>query len=1018
MDYVEANCPPVMGRRLIILIVVLIFLGLTAAASLPSHAQTGSTQQTTPGIRLLSSDENGLTLQIQTPALEQTPLAEAAGMTRLHMAGYGRLSVPGLPETPQQSVMIALPPGATPRLRSDGAMQLLYGVAAAPAAQVELTAYAYGDPSALPEFSVSRIPDQAAYAADAFYPAEPVSLGAETWLRQQRVVTLLIHPVQVNPAQRTARVYSDLVVRIDFAYPQGKMPAQPARPESAVFEQILQRTLLNYEQARSWRQPAAPQPAAVAGASPCLGSNAFRIALQESGIYALTHEELADAGMPASVSAATLRMCHRDQEIDIQLLDANGNNQFEQGDTILFYGAALRTQETTTNVYWLTYGGSAGQRMAQTAANPNGAPRPDGYAATYHFEEDNSYYSRIPTADANNHWYWRAPLNSAGDNTLSITFSLDNLVTAPQDPAVPVRAEVWGWIQHEAHTYRVKLNGLTVDTAATFTGSGVGDASHTFDASSDANALVNGVNTLTIEAVKNANLSDHLMLVNWAEITVQRQFAASNDRLLFNFDETGDWEFRTTGFSAAARLFDVTDPDHPIALTTTAAGPGNVIFSQSIAGPRQFALAAANGYLTPLRISKDAASNLRGTGQQADYIVITDPLLNSALSPLISRRQQTYTVKKVYVQDIFDEFSYGIFDPQAIRDFLQYTAAQWQSPAPTFVLLAGDATYDYNDNLGLQTGSEAFVPAYLRSGVDSNLGEAVADNQYVDFNGDNLADMLLGRLPARSSSELSNMINKIIAYEDAPSDPQWQGSHLFLSDNGYLPPVANPNDPCEQDPAGDFFRHIEEFVQAYLPNTQTLHRVYYAPLECYPRPEYPEAPHLYASAEETTLRFLSLFNQGNALVSYVGHSSILEWGKEKYLTADLATQLQNGSRTPITLPMTCLVGFYHQPQGDSLSETILKSTQGGSVASYTPSGLQVQHGHDFLLQGFYDAVYQGGATALGEAIFGAKQRLFSSDTFGVYEDLQDTYMLLGDPALRLNICTECTRTFLPASISQ
>ncbi len=1056
MDYVAR-------KRLSILVVTLLFLAVAAsrAASHPSHAQAddvqtdaaqiGASTLAAPGIRLLSADDNGLTLQIQTPPLQHTALGDAAAgagaassdaaassaaasssaaaassaasISRLHMPGYASLSAPGLPELPQRSLVIALPPGAVPHIRRDVAMQRLYhisGITVAPAPQTELAAYDYGDPHAVPEFTTSRAPNQAAYALDAFYPAEPVSLGSETWLRQQRVVTLRLNPVQVNAARGAARVYTELLIHVDFEYPQGRPPAQPTRPESAVFEQILQRTLLNYEQARAWRQPtaggtaAAPLPAAVASASPCLGSNAFRIALQEDGIYALTHQSLANAGMPAAVAASTLRMCHRDQEIDIQLLDANGNNQFESGDTILFFGAALRTQETDTNIYWLTYGGSAGQRMTQTAANPNGAPRPAGYAAAYHLEQDNSYYSRIPTLDLNDHWYWRAPLNSASDNTLSITFSLDNLVTAPQNAAVPIRAELWGWIQHETHSYRVKLNGYTVDTTNTFTGSGVSNASHTFDASSDAAALINnGVNTLTIEAIKNANLTDHLMLVNWAEITVQRQFVASSDRLLFNFDQPGNWEFSAAGFSAAARIFDVTDPDHPVALTTTASGPGDVIFSQTISAPRQYALAAPNGYLTPLSITKDTTSNLRGTGQQADYIIITDPLLNNALSPLISRRQQEYSVKKVYVQDIFDEFSYGIFDPLAIRDFLQYTAEQWQTPAPTFVLLAGDATYDYTDNLGLQTGNEALVPAFLRSGVDSNLGEAVADNQYVDFNGDNLADMLLGRLPARTASELTNMINKIIAYENAPADLTWQGSHLILSDNGYLPSVVSPPD-CEQDPAGDFFNHVDEFVQAFLPNSQTLHRVYYAPPECYPQ----DSPYYTRSAEETTLRFLPLFTQGHALVSYVGHSSIVEWGKEKYLTTSLVSQLQNGSRTPIMLPMTCLVGFYHQPQGDSLSEMVLKSTQGGSVASYTPSGLQVQHGHDFLLEGFYAAIYQGNAVVLGDAIFGAKQQLYNGDTFGVYEDLQDTYMLLGDPALRLNICTQCTRTFLPASISQ
>ena len=57
-------------------------------------------------------------------------------------------------------------------------------------------------------------------------------------------------------------------------------------------------------------------------------------------------------------------------------------------------------------------------------------------------------------------------------------------------------------------------------------------------------------------------------------------------------------------------------------------------------------------------------------------------------------------MKVVDVEDIYDEFSYGVLSPQGIKDFLTYTYQNWVSPVPQYVLLVGDSTYDPKDNFG------------------------------------------------------------------------------------------------------------------------------------------------------------------------------------------------------------------------------------------------------------------------------------------------------------------------------
>ena len=54
------------------------------------------------------------------------------------------------------------------------------------------------------------------------------------------------------------------------------------------------------------------------------------------------------------------------------------------------------------------------------------------------------------------------------------------------------------------------------------------------------------------------------------------------------------------------------------------------------------------------------------------------------------RQSEGLSVAIVDVEDVFDEFSFGVKTPQAIKDFLGFARSSWQK-APRFLLLVGDA---------------------------------------------------------------------------------------------------------------------------------------------------------------------------------------------------------------------------------------------------------------------------------------------------------------------------------------
>jgi hypothetical protein len=247
------------------------------------------------------------------------------------------------------------------------------------------------------------------------------------------------------------------------------------------------------------------------------------------------------------------------------------------------------------------------------------------------------------------------------------------------------------------------------------------------------------------------------------------------------------------------------------------------------------------------------------------------------------------------------------------------------------------------------------------------------------------------------------MVDKIRAYEAGPITAPWRASHLFVTDNGLVP----SGDECYQDPAADFFVAVDDFINNFFPTNHLLRRISYAPSQCYDQPE----PYYASTVIEMQTGIVQKYNAGNQFVIYTGHSGTREWGHESFFNLQLANGVTNGGKTPIMLPMTCLVGIYHFPQGDNLSETLLKLNNGGSVASFAPTGLQVQSGHDYLLQGFYSGIFTDEVRTVGQAVFEAKLTLDSGPSS--YQDLHDTFMLLGDPAMRIDMPESLEQNFLP-----
>ena len=76
---------------------------------------------------------------------------------------------------------------------------------------------------------------------------------------------------------------------------------------------------------------------------------------------------------------------------------------------------------------------------------------------------------------------------------------------------------------------------------------------------------------------------------------------------------------------------------------------------------------------------------------------------------------------------------------------------------------------------------------------------------------------------------------------------------------------------------------------------------------------------------------------------------------------------------------------------------LLTLENAGAVGTFSPTGLGVGQGHDFINAGFYDALFKYDIDTLGYAAIQAKINLFNS---GSHFDLINTFTVFGDPALK------------------
>ncbi|MGD2085472.1 MAG: C25 family cysteine peptidase [Candidatus Aminicenantes bacterium] len=681
------------------------------------------------------------------------------------------------------------------------------------------------------------------------------------------------------------------------------------------------------------------------------GQNAAKIAIKEKGLYYLDAAMIADV---LSMSASQVSQRIRNYNFIMSNRGKKVTYIPTQGNTgLYFYGENIENIYTDENIYWLEKGkGSSMDRVY------GGMPPPAGGSETFtdklHIEEDHYALTALFDDPGDDFWLW--DYISAGQTGKEFKFSTPD---AAASGTASLTIHLKGGSNTSAnpdHHAKVKLNGTPI-------GEGIwnGTKMRSFTMSFSQSLLNDGENTIEVSGTLENGVPYSIFYLDSFDLNYHRYYRAVNNRLFCRGN--GNVVITVEGFTDPdIMVFDVTDPLHPRLVTgTTIDGSYRVSFTPSAPG-NPYLVLNKSAVQSPLSFRADHPSQLKRKQNSADYVMIVGNGLEDAVQDLVYLRERKgFKTMVVELEDIYDEFNHGISNPGAIQAFLSYAYRKWKGKIPAYAVLVGDGSYDYKDNLGY---GDNLVPPFL---VSTPKGLFASDNRFGDVKGKNgVPEIAVGRLPVVTGEELRALIDKISAYEETSGE--WTDRVIMLADN--------------PDNGGDFSSDSDTLA-TLVPPGYIVDKIYLA--------DFP-------TVNQARQDILEAFNRGAVLVNYIGHAGLDRLAAEKLLGKEDISLLQNENRVPIMTAITCVVGRFAIAGYDTLAERLLLLSHGGTAAVWAPTGASLNRQNTLLAEKFFNALFRGRETTLGQALLKAMKGYAALDGDPVTLKI---YNLLGDPALMI-----------------
>jgi hypothetical protein len=1030
-----------------------ILLGCLLFGNLPLQTAAQTETAVESGFHLVQATENGIIIEYSLGeyALEKVDF-EGQTYDRVVLKDASTIADPGKPDLPVVATSIGVPINADFNLHIEEIQtRLLSGrYRIAPAGSYVV------DDEALASGKIVYVEDQETYASATAYPGIQVELGQAAKLRSQRILPLRVYPFQFTPSSGQLEVVTYVRFVVEFVYPQGKSLFESSTAqaeEDNPFEALYQQSLLNYQEAKRYRAFEPSGDSETQPLSEVTTGESYKITVTEDGIYKLTYETLQAAGMPVNtLDPQTFAMTNQGRPVAIYVHNSDGNPaKFSSDEYILFFGerfdgtylASLYSDEddfwrdsfyrsgetsltpfqpkfnrtmvekyTNQNVYWLTYSGNGGPFMETMTVSQDTMPYLSSFRQSLRFEEQNIWWTTHFTSEDT--FFWDSvqfSANTRRDYSLIIP-------TPTQTGSAILRGEFVARAHNPNvnpdHRQAISLNRNQIGTL-----SWDGLRRYRFELTFPASYLSNnGNNTLTVEFQKVNGMTIDQIFVDWFEIVYERRLVAQDNQISINRPSSSQLmsfpgvnrlylplilrnysavnSIQIEGFTQSPIVLQIGDPLNPKIINGATYGNGVIAFENPSNSVINYFVAAPQ---TISAVEKVIFENI--TGPRADYIYITPKAFVNSVQSLANYRQTKdgFTTKVVALEEIINQFNFGIYHPRAIRNYLQSIYDQWD-PKPVYVLLVGDGHWNFLGSSRYDNPPN-YMPPNLQW-VDPWQGEVDSANDLVTVDGwDPLPDMLIGRLPVNNAQEILDYLAKVQAYESDHGEA-WQKRFVF---------VADANDP----EAGNFPQLTDKIIADY--SIADYRKIYlmkagsaYSTYDTETTPDNPcgspSGGNQCPNATTALVNLLKTVTAGHLV--YSGHGYIDGWSKAVIFSNLEIQKLNNASALPFVFTLDCLDGYWFYPQlnpsnhrGQSIIELLVRTQAKGAVGAFAPTGLGVATAHDTLQRGFYNHIFFSNNPwwRLGAASLKAKLKVYQDTPLHV--DLVHTYTIFGDPALIL-----------------
>lgn len=745
----------------------------------------------------------------------------------------------------------------------------------------------------------------------------------------------------------------------------------------------------------------------------------YKIAVSQTGLHKIDYNLISKLGAGGSISSANIRvfgdggnMLPEDNSVarksnlteNAIWVNDGGDGVFNEGDYVIFYakGPTGWTADMTNKVfthtknlyedkgyYFLNFDVAASKRVnaVESDANPNVTVTSYNDYALY----ENDINSPLQYGKT----WWGEDFGTQGSKVNNRSFDID-LGSVPGDASFRT---VMGCRSAGYSQFTIAHNGQTVGTYSLgpMSTDDYGSPMTTEDAKWNSSGISGNQN---IKLTFQPGAGDGTGYLDFIEVNMRKSLAFGGNAITFrdinSVSASNIASYQLANADGNTQVWDVTDPWEPVRINGTLSG-STYSFSRKADVLHEFAAFKSTDLPVPEPAGKVDNQNLHGE-ELTDYIIVTHPNFLPAAEELANFHRQRSNMKVLVTtpQKIYNEFSSGRQDISGIRDFVRMfydRAGTDTAQMPKYLLLFGDASYDYKDRVSNNTN---FVPTFESAQSLNNLGNYCGDdffgflddNENIEKTGiANTLDVGVGRLPVKSLEEANNFVNKVKHYKSPASLGAWRLSATIIADN--------------EDGAGP---HMEdgEIMDATVQTNSNIYnatKVYQDAIPMVSTPGGTRAPEANKMINDQVFK-------GTLLLNYSGHGNTEVLSHERIITQDDWNSWKNFDKMPFSVTATCDFGQFDQPQYVSAGEQIVLKKDGGVISAVTTVKLVYQSPNRILNKDYLDAQFQhinGKWNTFGDAFRIGKNKTYSKASTAEGDILNfRKFSLFGDPALEPN----------------